>query len=104
MVRFVEVFPDPRIVQPLAAQLAGYQPAPQSSIAATKRRLQPAVTGEPPVPPRNRRGARGNQGPVIQSSIAATEHRVVLMPRGKERAPVANRRAGFQPAPQGTAA
>src|SRR5205807_1416856 len=29
-----------------------------SSVAATKRRLQPAVTGEPPVPPRNSRGAR----------------------------------------------
>jgi hypothetical protein len=29
-----------------------------AALAATKRRLQPAVTGESPVPPRNRRGAQ----------------------------------------------
>src|ERR1700681_97338 len=51
-------------------------PAPPSSMAATKRRLQPAVTGEPPVPPRTRRRLRRFEGVVIQpennSSRAAT--------------------------------
>src|ERR1700681_2512917 len=68
-------------------------PAPPSSNAATKRGLQPAVTGEPPVPPRTRRRLRTFEGAVIQpenilrelrrielsvipSSMAATKRRL----------------------------
>ena len=67
------------------------------------------VTATKPAPPERRRQAKL---PAPRSSIAATKYGVVRLTRGEEieqlgaseRAPVANRRAGFQPAPQGTAA
>src|SRR6195256_317014 len=54
-----------RRLSPIGNRRAGFHPAPQ-----TKPQLQPAVTGEPPVPPRNRRGVRGDRELVRHVSLA----------------------------------
>jgi hypothetical protein len=80
---------------PTGAQVFDLPHKEKKSRCCNSAGYQPAATGEPPVPPRNRRSARGTQDVVILGNWFSN---------GKEKKSRCCNSAGYQPAATGETA